>query len=127
MARIMDFFDVELDDYCKTAEGEGFMAEFYGNKYPPKVVLTQDVEPMFVRAADGTEWVGVQARITIIGNTNGEIVMEGNCRLTKKALNNLIKKGMRLMELYLHGLMQEEKELEWGKGTDCHGGEAASQ
>lgn len=111
MERIMALFEVTLISYETDAATNGFSAEFYGEQYPPRIVLTENTPPLYIRAADGTEREETQPTITIIGSVDGEVAVCGKCKLTKKALNGLVNKGLQLVELYLHGYMQEQSLL----------------
>lgn len=114
MAQMMALFVTMLDSYGAVAEAAGYTADFRADRYPPKLILGQNTPPIFKMAEDGSveDVQTKQARITIIGLPEAQIEIDGLCTLEKKTLNKLINDGMKLVEIYLHGFMQERKEQE---------------
>lgn len=48
----------------------------------------------------------------IIGRQETEVVTTGKLQISKKDFTNLTNRAAALLELFLHGFMQERKELE---------------
>lgn len=114
MTQMMALFVTMLDNYDAVAEAAGYTADFRATSYPPKLVLEQNTPPLYKMAEDGSvaDVQTRQTRITIIGLPEARVEIDGFCTLEKKTLNKLINDGMKLVEIYLHGFMQEHKEQE---------------
>ena len=50
--------------------------------------------------------------IQIIGRPETEVVTTGKLQISKKDFTNLTNRAAALLELFLHGFMQERKEME---------------
>ena len=50
--------------------------------------------------------------IQIIGRPDTEVVTTGKLKISKKDFTKLTNRAAALLELFLHGFMQERKELE---------------
>lgn len=114
MTQMMALFITTLDAYDATAEAAGFTADFRADRYPPRLILEQNTPPIYKMAEDGSveDAQTKQTRITIIGLPEAQVEIDGIVTLEKKTLNKLINDGMKLVEIYLHGFMQERKEQE---------------
>ena len=55
---------------------------------------------------------GANPTIQIIGRPETEVVTTGKLQISKKDFTNLTNRAAALLELFLHGFMQERKELE---------------
>ena len=63
-------------------------------------------------ARDGEYSESAQAVITIVGTPELRVETSGDLKTTKKDLTKLINKGAALLNLFLHGFMEERKEIE---------------
>lgn len=111
MAKIMDAFDSELNVFAERMEGKGWAVDFRGENYPPKIVLDQLEPPLFDQAPETPE-EEKQACIQVIGRPELQVVTTGKLQIKKKDLAKLTNEAAGLLELFLHGFMQERKEME---------------
>lgn len=109
MGRMMALFVTKLGSYESNAEVAGYTVDFRADSYPPKLILEQNTPPIYKMAEDGSvdDVQTKQTRITIIGLPEAQVEIDGLCTMGKKTLNKLINDGMKLVEIYLHGFMEE--------------------
>ena len=112
MAGIMDMFSVELDEFVKDYDDLHWDVSFRGEEYPPRIVMEQTTPPLFEVGADGAKTLVPNPTIQIIGRPETEVVTTGKLQISKKDFTNLTNRAAALLELFLHGFMQERKELE---------------
>lgn len=84
-------------------------------KYPPRVTRDQLTPPLFEMTADGPK-ENEPACIQVIGTPDLRVVTTGKLQIGKKDLNRYINTAQKLLQLYLHGFMQERKEMEAEQG-----------
>lgn len=112
MAQIMELFSAELADFAEAYEKEYWLVDFHGEKYPPRIVMERVEPPLFMQGDD--EAPGGRGLIQIIGRPEMQVVTSGKLQIGKKDLTKMINGAGNLLELFLHGYMQEQKELEEG-------------
>lgn len=56
------------------------------------------------------------ACIQIIGRPDVQVVTTGKLQISKKDLNKMVNRATEVLNLYLHGFMQERKEMEAEQG-----------
>lgn len=112
MAKIMELFAATLDDYVADYEKEQWDVSFRGEEYPPRIVLEQAAPPLYRIGADGEKTLESQPTIQIIGRPEIQVVTSGKLQISKKDLNRMVNRATEVLNLYLHGFMQERKELE---------------
>lgn len=61
---------------------------------------------------DGTKALEPNPTIQIIGSVDTEVVTTGKLQISKKDFTKLCNRAAALLELFLHGFMQERKEME---------------
>lgn len=64
------------------------------------------------RKDDGSKTLEPQPTIQIIGRPETDVITTGKLSISKKALTKLVNRAAGLLELFLHGFMQERKEME---------------
>lgn len=111
MGKIMELFYGELGRFQTSMEDNGWSVEFLDEKYPPRVTMDQLTPPLFEMTADGMK-ENEPACIQVIGTPDLRVVTTGKLQIGKKDLNKYINTAQKLLQLYLHGFMQERKELE---------------
>lgn len=111
MGKIMELFYGELGGFQTSMEDAGWYVEFRDEKYPPRVTMDQLTPPLFEMTADGPK-ENEPACIQVIGTPDLHVVTTGKLQIGKKDLNKYINTAQKLLQLYLHGFMQERKELE---------------
>lgn len=109
MAGIMDEFAVALDNFKQTGIKEYWEVEFNSAQYPPSIVMRQVIPPLYRVTDDGREDITHRAQIKVLGLPETEVVTSGNLQLSKKELNKMVNSAAQLLELYLHGFMQDAK------------------
>ena len=62
--------------------------------------------------ADGAKTLVPNPTIQIIGRPETEVITSGKLQISKKDFTNLCNRAAALLELFLHGFMQERKEME---------------
>ena len=112
MAGIMDMFSVELDEFVKDYDDLHWDASFRGEEYPPRIVMEQTTPPLYKIEDDGSKTLEPYPTIQIIGRPDTEVVTTGKLKISKKDFTKLTNRAAALLELFLHGFMQERKELE---------------
>lgn len=111
MGKIMELFYGELGGFQTSMEDAGWYVEFRDEKYPPRVTMDQLTPPLFEMTADGPK-ENEPACIQVIGTPDLRVVTTGKLLIGKKDLNKYINTAQKLLQLYLHGFMQERKEME---------------
>ena len=111
MGKIMELFYGELGGFQTSMEDDGWSVEFRDEKYPPRVTMDQLTPPLFEMTADGQK-ENEPACIQVIGTPDLRVVTTGKLQIGKKDLNKYINTAQKLLQLYLHGFMQERKEME---------------
>ena len=112
MAKIMELFAASLDDFTADYEKLQWDVSFRGEAYPPRIVMEQATPPLYRQEPDGTQTVEPNQVIQIIGRPDLRVVTTGKLQIGKKDLNKYINTAQKLLQLYLHGFMQERKEME---------------
>lgn len=115
MGKIMGLFYGELGGFQTSMKDAGWNVEFRDEKYPPRVTMDQLTPPLFEMTADGPK-ENESACIQVIGTPDLRVVTTGKLQIGKKDLNRYINTAQKLLQLYLHGFMQERKELEAEQG-----------
>ena len=103
MAEIMGTFAHDLDNFVAYYEKLNWDTSFRGEAYPP---------PLFEVGADGAKTLVPNPTIQIIGRPETEVITTGKMQISKKGFTNLCNRAAALLELFLHGFMQERKEME---------------
>ena len=112
MAKIMELFAAQLDIYVADYEKEQWDVFFRGEKYPPNILMQQATPPLYKTGPDGEKTLEEQPTIQIIGRPDLQVVTTGKLQISKKDLNKMVNRAADLLELFLHGFMQERKEME---------------
>lgn len=112
MAKIMGAFAHDLDNFVAYYEKKQWATSFRGEQYPPRIVMEQFTPPLFEVGADGAKTLVPNPTIQIIGRPETEVVTTGKLQISKKDFTNLTNRAAALLELFLHGFMQERKEME---------------
>ena len=112
MAGIMDMFSVELDEFVKDYEDLHWDVGFRGEEYPPRIVMERSTPPLFKVEDDGSKTLEQNPTIQIIGSVGTEVATTGKLQISKKDFTKLTNRAAALLELFLHGFMQERKEME---------------
>ena len=115
MAKIMELFYGELGQFQTAMEDEKWDVDFRGEKYQPRITMDQLTPPLFEVTEDGPQREP-PACIQVIGTPDLRVITTGKLQISKKELNRYVKTAEKLLLLYLHGFMQEQKELEAEKG-----------
>lgn len=115
MAKIMELFYGELGSFQTAMEDENWEVDFRGEKYPPRITMDQMTPPLFEITEDGPQREP-PACIQVIGTPDLRVITTGRLQISKKELNRYVNTAEKLLLLYLHGFMQEQKELEAEKG-----------
>lgn len=117
MAKIMELFASELNDLTEQYDELDWDVRFHGEEYPPSIVMEKRSPPLFVTAADGTRTEEKPPVIEIIGGPETQVVVQGSIQIGKKSLTKMVNRAAEVLELFLHGFMQERKELEAGNAA----------
>lgn len=112
MAEIMGAFAHDLDNFVAYYEKLNWDTSFRGEAYPPRIVMEQSTPPLFEVGADGAKPLVPNPTIQIIGRPETEVITTGKLQISKKDFTNLCNRASALLELFLHGFMQERKEME---------------
>ena len=67
---------------------------------------------LFEVGADGAKTLVPNPTIQIIGRPETEVITTGKLQIGKKDFTKLCNRAAALLELFLHGFMQERKEME---------------
>lgn len=112
MAKIMELFAASLDDFTADYEKLQWDVSFRGEAYPPRIIMEQATPPLYKIEDDGSKTLEPQPTIQIIGRPETDVITTGKLSISKKALTKLVNRAAGLLELLLHGFMQESKEME---------------
>ena len=112
MAEIMGAFAHDLDNFVAYYEKQQWDTSFRGEQYPPRIVMEQSTPPLYKIEDDGSKTLEPQPTIQIIGRPETSVITTGKLSISKKALTKLVNRAASLLELFLHGFMQERKEME---------------
>ena len=112
MAEIMGAFAHDLDNFVAYYEKLNWDTSFRGEAYPPRIVMEQSTPPLYRVEDDGTKTLEPNPTIQIIGSVDTEVVTTGKLQISKKDFTKLTNRAAALLELFLHGFMQERKEME---------------
>ena len=112
MAKIMELFAAELDEFTGNYEKEQWDVTFRGEAYPPRVVMEQATPPLYKIEEDGKRTIEPNPTVQIIGRPDLQVVTTGKLQISKKDLTKMVNGAANLLELFLHGFMQESKEIE---------------
>ena len=112
MAEIMGAFAHDLDNFVAYYEKLNWDTSFRGEAYPPRIVMEQSTPPLYRVEDDGTKTLEPNPTIQIIGSVDTEVVTTGKLQISKKDFTKLCNRASALLELFLHGFMQERKEME---------------
>ena len=112
MAEIMGAFAHDLDNFIAYYEKQQWDTSFRGEQYPPRIVMEQATPPLYKIEDDGSKTLEPQPTIQIIGRPDLQVITTGKLAIGKKDLTNMVNGASALLELFLHGFMQERKEME---------------
>lgn len=112
MAKIMELFATELDEFTGNYEKEQWDVTFRGEAYPPRIVMEQATPPLYKIEEDGKRTIEPNPTVQIIGRPDLQVVTTGKLQISKKDLTKMVNGAANLLELFLHGFMQERKEIE---------------
>lgn len=116
-AQIMELFASAFDELAKQYNELEWEADFRGEQYPPYIVMEKRSPPLFVTAADGTRTEEKPPVVEIVGGVDTQVVVRGNIQIGKKDLTKMVNRAAEVLELFLHGFMQEQKKLEAEKAA----------
>ena len=112
MANIMALFAAKLDEFTGNYEKEQWDVTFRGEAYPPSIVMEQATPPLYKIEEDGKRTIEPNPTVQIIGMPDLQVVTTGKRQVRKKDLTKMVNGAANLLELFLHGFMQESKEIE---------------
>lgn len=112
MAGIMGLFASELDESVADYDNQFWDASFHGETYPPRIIMERSTPPLYRVEDDCTKTLEPNPTIQIIGSVDTEVVTTGKLQISKKDFTKLCNRAAALLELFLHGFMQERKEME---------------
>ena len=112
MAEIMQYFAIELDSFVNEYNGKNWDVDFVGTEYPPRIVMEQATPPLYKIEEDGKRTIEPNPTVQIIGRPDLQVVTTGKLQISKKDLTKMVNGAANLLELFLHGFMQERKEIE---------------
>nr|DAG73583.1 MAG TPA: hypothetical protein [Caudoviricetes sp.] len=112
MAEIMGTFAHDLDNFVAYYEKLNWDTSFRGEAYPPRIVMEQSTPPLYRVEDDDSKTLEPNPTIQIIGSVDTEVVTTGKLQISKKDFTKLTNRAAALLELFLHGFMQERKEME---------------
>ena len=118
MAGIMGLFASELDEFVADYDIQLWDASFHGETYPPRIIMERSTPPLYRVEDDGSKTLEPNPTIQIIGSVDTvdtEVVTTGKLQISKKDFTKLTNRAAALLELFLHGFMQEHKEMEAAK------------
>ena len=111
MGKIMESFCGEFGSFQAEMLDSKWSVEFRDEVYPPRIIIDQLIPPLFEMTDDGKK-TDSPAGIQIIGTPDLRVIITGKLRIGKKELNKYINTAEKLLQLYLHGFMQDKKEIE---------------
>lgn len=117
MAQIMELFASAFNELAQQYDELEWEVDFRGEQYPPYIVMEKRSPPLFVTAEDGTRTEEKPPVIKIIGGPETQVVVRGNIQIGKKSLTKMVNRAAEVLELFLHGFMQERKEMEAGNAA----------
>lgn len=112
MAKIMEVFAAELDEFTGNYKKERWDVTFRGEAYPPRIVMEQATPPLYKIEEDGKRTIEPNPTVQIIGMPDLQVITTGKLQVRKKNLTKMVNGAANLLELFLHGFMQERKEIE---------------
>ncbi len=112
MAKIMELFAASLNDFTADYEKLQWDVSFEGEAYPPRIIMEQSTPPLYRQEPDGTQTVEPNPVIQIIGRPDLQVITTGKLAISKRDLTKMVNGASALLELFLHGFMQERKEME---------------
>lgn len=112
MAAMMELFSVELDEFVKDYDDLHWDVSFRGEEYPPRIIMEQATPPLYKIEDDGSKTMEQQPTIQIIGRPDLQVITTGKLAISKRDLTKMVNGASALLELFLHGFMQERKEME---------------
>ena len=112
MAAMMELFSVELDNFVKDYDDLHWDVSFRGEEYPPRIIMEQATPPLYKIEDDGSKTLEPQPTIQIIGRPDLQVITTGKLAISKRDLTKMVNGASTLLELFLHGFMQERKEME---------------
>ena len=112
MAKIMELFAASLDDFTEDYEKLQWDVSFRGETYTPRIIMEQATPPLYRQEPDGTQTVEQNPVIQIIGRPDLQVITTGKLAISKRDLTKMVNGASALLELFLHGFMQERKEME---------------
>lgn len=116
MGKIMELFGSELSLLSVAVENDGWSVDFRGETYPPRIIMEQSTPPLYRQEPDGTQTVEPNPVIQIIGRPDLQVITTGKLAIRKRDLTKMVNGAAALLELFLHGFMQERKEMEAAQG-----------
>ena len=75
-------------------------------------MLEQPTPPLYKIEEDGKRTIEPKPTVQIIGRPDLQDVTTGNLHIIKKDLTKMVNGAANLLELFLHGFMQERKGME---------------
>ena len=112
MANIMALFSAKLDEFTGNYEKEQWDVTVRGEAYPPRIVMEQATPPLYKIEEDGKRTIEPNPTVQIIGMPDLQVITTGKLQVIKKDLTKMVNGAANLLELFLHGFMQERKEIE---------------
>ena len=112
MAEIMGAFAHDLDNFVAYYENLNWDTSFRGETYPPRIIMERSTPPLYRVEDDGSKTLEPNPTIQIIGSVDTEVVTTGKLQISKKDFTKLCNRAAALLELFLHGFMEERKEME---------------
>ena len=67
---------------------------------------------------DGKRTIEPNPTVQIIGRPDLQVVTTGKLQISKKDLTKMVNGAANLLELFLHGFMQERKEIETAESRE---------
>lgn len=108
MAKIMDLFAAEMDGFISDCEQLGLLAQAITDQYPPRIKITG--QPMYVQQSMLDDEPQQKKMVVVVSKGVETTVEINNAAMRKKEMNGMITKAEKLLELYVHGFMQEKIE-----------------
>ena len=112
MAGVMGLFASELDEFVADYDNQFWDARFHGETYQPRIIMEQATPPLYKIEDDGSKTLEPQPTIQIIGRPDLQVITTGKLAISKRDLTKMVNGASALLELFLHGFMQERKEME---------------
>ena len=112
MAGIMGLFASELDEFIADYDNQFWDASFHGETYPPRIIMESSTPPLYRVEDDASKTLEPNPTIQIIASVDTEDGTTGKLHISTKDSTKLTNRAAALLELFLHGFMQERKEME---------------